>query len=301
MNLKQLRYFLSIARTGSVTRSAEELHLTQPALTRGIHNLEEELGVELFKRLPRAMLLTKFGHAYRRHAQSVFVQLENAQAELQHLASKSEDEIVIGAGPTWLMGRLPHILTDVISRYPTTGISVRGGFDQQLREMLRNGEIDFALTEISSDPHNCDLVQEALISARYAIACGKDHPLARHEKVKLSQLLGFPWALPDFALSAQERLIGVFRAQGLPFPTPLIRSTSMNFIIRMLETSDALSFLVESSLGAHQANSVVAVDLDHELPSRNAGIVLRPDSWISPVTHELLNAIRTDCLEHPLQ
>lgn len=301
MNLNQLRYFLSITKTGSVTRSAEELNLTQPALTRGIRKLEEELGVELFKRLPRAMLLTRFGDAFYRHAQSVFVQLENAQSELQHLAKRTEDEIVIGAGPTWLMGRLPHILTDVLSRFPNTGISVRSGFDQQLREMLRSGEIELALTEVSDDPYNSDLAQESLICARYVIACGENHPLARKKRVKLSQLLNFPWALPDFAFSAQERLAGLFRAQGLAAPTPLIRSTSFNFILRMLEISDALSFVVESSLGAHQRNSVVAVDIDHELPSRHAGIVLRQDSWISPVTNELIKALRLDCLQHPLQ
>lgn len=301
LNLNQLRYFLSIAKTGSVTRSAEELNLTQPALTRGIRNLEDELGVELFKRLPRAMLLTRFGDAFCRHAQSIFVQLENAQSELRHLSKRTEDEIIIGAGPTWLMGRLSHILTDVISRFPSIGISVKNGFDQHLREMLRSGEVDLVLTEVSSDPDNSDLVQEALISAKYAIVCGEKHPLARKRKVKLAQLLNFPWALPDFAFSAQERLAGLFGAQGIPAPSPLIRSTSLDFILRMLETSDVLSFVVESTIGPSRGNSIVAIDIDHELPTRHAGIILRRDSWINPVTIDLIETVRKDCLEHPRQ
>ena len=301
MNLNQLRYFLSIANTGSVTRSAEELNLTQPALTRGIRNLEEELGVELFRRLPRAMVLTRFGEAFCRHAQSIFVQLENAQSELQHLSRRTESEIVIGAGPTWLMGRLPPILNDVLSRFPNTGISVRSGFDQHLREMLRSGEVDLVLTEISSDPENDDLVQEALISARYAIACGAHHPLAKRKKVRLAQLLHYSWALPDHAFSAQERLTGLFGAQGIPAPTPLIRSTSLDFILRMLETSDVLSFVVESTIGPSRGNSIVAVDIDQELPTRHAGIVLRRDSWVSPVTNDLIETVRADCRVHPWQ
>lgn len=301
MNLNQLKYFLSIAKTGSVTKSADELHLTQPALTRGIRKLEEELGVELFRRLPRAMLLTRFGEAFLRHAQSVFVQLENAQSELTHLSSRTADEIVIGAGPTWLLGRLPQILNQVLAAFPNTGIRVRSGFDQQLREMLRNGEVELALTEVSNDPYNSDLQQEALISARYAIACRRDHPLAKHSKIPLSQLLHYPWALPDFAFSAQERLSGLFRAQDLPAPTPTIRSTSLNFILRILETSDALSFVVESSLTAYPQENIIALDIDHELPKRQAGIVLRSDSWLSPAANELIRVLREDCRLHPLQ
>jgi DNA-binding transcriptional LysR family regulator len=301
LNLNQLRYFLSIANTGSVTRSAEELNLTQPALTRGIKNLEDELGVELFKRLPRAMLLTRFGDAFFRHAQSIFVQLENAQSELQHLARRTDDEIVIGAGPTWLMGRLPQILTDVLSRFPGTGISVRSGFDQYLREMLRSGEVDLVLTEVSSDPDNSDLVQESVISAKYAIVCGANHPLARTKQVKLAQLLNYRWALPNLAVSAQERLTGLFGAQGIPAPTPLVRSDSLDFILRILETSDVLSFVVESTIGPSRGNTVVAIDIDHDLPIRHAGIVLRRDSWMSPVTTDLIETIRADSLLHPWQ
>jgi DNA-binding transcriptional LysR family regulator len=301
LNLNQLRYFLSIANTGSVTRSAEELNLTQPALTRGIKNLEDELGVELFKRLPRAMLLTRFGDAFFRHAQSIFVQLENAQSELQHLAKRTDDEIVIGAGPTWLMGRLPQILTDVLSRFPGTGISVRSGFDQYLREMLRSGEVDLVLTEVSSDPDNSDLVQESVISAKYAIVCGENHPLASSKKVKLAQLLNYGWALPNLAVSAQERLTGLFGAQGIPAPTPLVRSDSLDFILRILETSDVLSFVVESTIGPSRGNTVVAIDIDHDLPIRHAGIVLRRDSWMSPVTTDLIETIRADSLLHPWQ
>ena len=296
-----LRAFLRVAETGSFSAAALDLNLTQPALTRGIRKLEEELGVELFKRLPRAMILTRFGEAFCRHAQSIFVQLENAQSELQHLSKRTEDEIVIGAGPTWLMGRLSHILTDVLSRFPSTGISVRSGFDQHLREMLRSGEVDLVLTEISSDPDNSDLVQEPLISAKYAIVCGQNHPLAKRKNVKLAQLLNFPWALPDFAYSAQERLSGLFGAQGIPTPTPLIRSTSLDFILRMLETSDVLSFVVESTIGARGGNSIVAIDIDHELPTRHAGIILRRDSWISPVTSDLIQTVRADCLVHSWQ
>ncbi|MGJ8532060.1 MAG: LysR family transcriptional regulator [Alphaproteobacteria bacterium] len=301
MNLNQLRFFLSIAETGSVTRSAELLHLSQPALTRGIRQLEEELGVSLFQRLPRAMRLTRFGTSFLRHAQSVFVQLENAQAELQHLSERTEDEIVIGSGPTWTMGGLAEIVGSVLRTYPNLSIKVRTGYDQQLADMLRSGEVDFALTDISRDPDKDDLSQEPLIHCQYVVACRNDHPLAGEKNVSLERLLAFPWAMPDRALSAYDRLAGLFRAESLPVPVPLLQSTSFNFILRLLETSDALSFVVESSLQTPYQNPIVAVDMEVPLPIRHAGIVMRPDSWISPATEALIDQLRAHCKQNPIQ
>lgn len=202
MQLHQLKYYLSVAQTGSVTRSAQALSLSQPALTRGIRQLETELGVELFVRLPRAMRLTRFGEAFLKHAQSVFVQLENAQAELLHLSQRTEDEIVIGAGPTWIMGSLAKITGAISNAHPHIALKVRGGYDQQLTDMLRSGEVDFILTEISRDSAKSDLVQEPLVHAKYVVACRQDHPLAKEKRVGLETLLTYPWALPDLAHSA---------------------------------------------------------------------------------------------------
>ena len=301
MNFNQLKYFISIAKTRSVTRSAEELHLSQPALTRGIRQLEQELGVDLFERLPRAMRLTRFGESYLRHAQSVFVRLENAQAELEHMSQKSEDELVIGAGPSWIHGCLPQIAGQMSRTFPDVAIRIRSSYDQQLTTLLREGEVEFILTEISSDRDKKDLVQEPLISCPYVVVARADHELATDAGITLERLLDFPWAMPDLALSAQDRLVGLFRSQNLPAPTPLFRSTSFGFIMRVLETTDALSFVVSSSLKMSGSGQVVALDLAQDMPVRHAGIVSRTDSWASPVTEAWIGTLRDYCASHPVQ
>ncbi len=301
MNFNQLRYFLSVAETGSVTRSAEAMHLSQPALTRGIRHLEQELGVELFQRLPRAMRLTCFGESYLRHARSIFVQLENAQAELTQMSAGTKDEIVIGAGPTWIMGSLPEIAGKISRTHPNSTVRVRSGYDKQLIQMLRNGEVDFILTEMSRDPGRDDLTQEPLIHCRYVVACRSGHPLAHETRVGLERLLSFPWAMPELALSAEDRLAGLFRSQNLPPPAPLLQSTSLSLILRFLEASEALSFVVESTVYAAHNQSIVAVEVDLELPVRHAGIVMRPNSWISPATRALIGELRAHCARNPFQ
>jgi hypothetical protein len=91
----------------------------------------------------------------------------------------------------------------------------------------------------------------------------------------LSDLLEFPWAMPDQAVSAMDRLKGIYLAESLLPPEPQIRSTSLIFILRLLGSSNALSFVVRSSLADAEQNDIIALDVDHKLPVRYAGIVKR--------------------------
>lgn len=301
MNLTHLKFFIAVAEHGSTTRAAEALHITQPAVTRGIRQLEDELKVELFERLPRAMRLTRFGKGYLRHAQAVFVQLENARDEMRHLADNPVEDVVIGAGPTWLMGNLPAIVGKLTRNYPNVSVRVRGGYDQQLLAMLNRGEVAFILTETSGAHFPADLVQEPLIHCDYVVVCRRNHPLAARKKVPLSDLLSFPWAMPDQAVNALERLEGIFSGESLRAPTPHIRSTSLSFILKLLSTSDALAFVVRSSLGEIAPDRITTVDVDRQMPVRHAGIVKRQAAWESPVVRVLIEMLRADCKMNPVQ
>lgn len=301
MNLSHLRYFIAVAEHGSTTRAAQVLHISQPAVTRGIKLLEEELGVALFDRLPRTMQLTRFGQAYLRHARAVFAQLDNGLAEMRHLSATPIEEVIIGAGPTWLMGSLPGIAGRFSRLYPGVSLRIRGGYDRQLLEMLNKGEVDFVLTETSDAPLGNGLVQEPLISCEYIVACRRGHPLAARSGVSLTDLQAHPWAMPDQAANALDRLSGLYLAQNLRPPKPHIRSTSLSFILNYLLGSDALSFVVKSSLHNAGLQDIVAIDVEQDLPIRHAGIVQRRDTWESPVVAKLLELLRDECRRNPIQ
>lgn len=301
MKLTQLKYFIAVAEAKSTTKAAKILNLTQPAVTRGIRQLEAELGIELFVRLPRSMRLTRFGEAYLKHARAIFVQLENAQAEISYLEKNPVEEIVIGAGPTWLRSLLPEVVGDFSREFPDVSIRVRGGYDQQLLSMLDRGEVAFVLTETSNEKPQTSHTQEPLIYSEYVVAARKDHPLATLKQVTLEQLLKFPWAMPDQAASALDRLHGLYLTSSLPAPEPQIKSTSLNFILKLLTRSDALSFVVKSSLDEKLWQEVIPLSVDTVMPVRHAGIVKRSDSWQSPVVEQLVSRLRASCIENPEQ
>lgn len=301
MNLTHLRYFIVIAEVGTITQAAQVLNVTQPAVTRGLKLLESELGVALFERHPRKMQLTRYGTGFLRHARIVFSQLENANSEIRHMLKTPVQDILIGAGPSWLTGELPLVVGELSRIYPELSIRVRSGYDQQLREMLTKGELAFVLTELSNDGVSDEFEQEPLIECDYIVACRKGHPLSSLKDVKLEKLLDYTWAMPDQAHRALDRLQGIFQSENLPSPQPLIRSTSLSFILRFLETSDALSFVVRSSLVQHERLQILAANIDHQLPSRSAGIIRRKNSWESPPVEKCIRLLREKCAMRPIQ
>lgn len=301
MNHTHLKFFREVAAQQSITKAAEALNVTQPAVTRGIRQLEEKLQVELFDRLPRAMRLTRFGESYLRHVNVIFSQFDSARAELAHLQNAPEEELVIGAGPTWLMGVLPIVLGEFSRSYPNVSIRVRGGYDKQLFGMLERGEVSMVLSDTSGTRIGENLIEEPLIHCEYVVACRKGHPLAEREKVPLSELLNYAWAMPDQAERALGRLQGLYQAESLNAPVPLIRSTSLGFILRFLGKSDALSFVVRSSLDRAQPDRITSVDVNQVLPIRHAGIVRRSDDWDSPAVVALTDLLRRNCKKNPIQ
>ncbi|AQZ51658.1 LysR family transcriptional regulator [Martelella mediterranea] len=295
MNLQNLRYLLSIAETGSMTRSAEQLNMTQPALSRGLAALEEEVGAQLFVRLPKAMRLTVFGRVMVRRAQGIFRQLEDAQHEIRHLQEHEETELSVGSGPVWLTGLLPRAINLTTRDLPGVSISVIGGFERQLAELVRRGQVAFILTELTDDPEFSDLHSEPLASARYAVVARRGHPLERAGTLELPDLLEFPWIMPDKAVNAQKRLDGLFQTEGLTPPVARIRSTSNGFITTYLEQSDALTFAVTPILRGHP--SLTELPLSRSLPKRTTGIQRLRDDWLSPAAEKMLEHLRSLTLQ----
>ncbi|MDZ5699477.1 LysR family transcriptional regulator [Chelativorans sp. M5D2P16] len=291
MNLQNLRYLLSIAETGSMTRSAEQLNMTQPALSRGLAALEEEVGARLFVRLPKTMRLTVFGHVMVRRAQMVFRQLEDAQHEIRHLQEHEETELAVGAGPIWLTGLLPRAISLTTQEMPGVSISVVGGFERQLAELARRGQVAFILTELTEDPEFTDLLSEPLTSARYAIIARRGHLLETKGPLELSDLLDYPWVMPDKAVNAQKRLDGLFQTEGMTPPVARIRSTSNGFIATYIEQTDALTFAVTPML--RDRPGLTALPLSRVLPKRTTGIQRLPDNWLSPAAKRMIEHLKT--------
>ncbi|MFN3653282.1 MAG: LysR family transcriptional regulator [Armatimonadota bacterium] len=172
MELSQLRSFLQVAHQGSVTRAAEELCLTQPAVTRHIQALERECSARLFERTERGMRLTEAGAALRDYAQRSLALLDEAQIAVADLQRGVSGRLVLGAGVTTSIFRLPEWLRAFREQYPGVDVLVRTGRSREVARMALEREIDLGL--VTSRVEYPELRLEALFDEEIVLVARRE-------------------------------------------------------------------------------------------------------------------------------
>jgi len=195
MDLKHLRAFLTVADTGNVTRAAELLHLVQPAVSRQLRLLEEDLGAPLFERERHGMVLTAAGHALAGYARRAMMELDRARVEIAGTGTGISGLVTLGLLPSTIDTLSSPLVTALASTYPGIRIRIAMGYAGTLLRWLVSGEIDAALlygAERSPDVQTTPLIEEPLwvIGSRTA-------GLRRDKPVALASLAGHKLVLPS--------------------------------------------------------------------------------------------------------
>jgi LysR family transcriptional regulator of gallate degradation len=299
VNLRQLEYFLAIARAQSMSAAATELGVAQPTLTKSIAALEQELGVSLFRRQPRGVELTEFGVSLLRHAETVNVQMRDAVREIASLRGGTSGTVAIGAGPAWLRRHLPLAVGRTLERNPAVRVRVEGGFDDVLLRALRRGEVDFIVAELPSPEMAQDLTLMPLTSDSLGVICRAAHPLLRRRRIAMADLLAYPWVMPPRSTRTQRRLEALFVAAGLPPPETRVETESMAFLIQTVIASDTLSFTVKTTLAMPESRGLRLLNVPALASVRRAGVITRKDGWLSPAAQAIVDELKAICALEP--
>ena len=195
MNLRRLRHFDTLYRLGSYARAADELGLTQSALTRSIQKLEEELGATLFDRTTHYVRPTSDADRLIRSARDVIAASANLEQEARGLGQPTGGTVAVGSGPY----PLQPLLTDAIARFaeahPGVRVTVTGGPSEQLLETLVDRRLDLVVcnrAKFAASAHADEVLCIPLPPEPLVIVCAPDHPLAKGQ----GDSADFPWALP---------------------------------------------------------------------------------------------------------
>ena len=191
MELRVLNYFLAVAREGSITRAANTLHLTQPTLTRQIHELEEELGQKLLVRGKYRMLLTPEGVVLRKRAEEIFDLVAKTEAEFRAIGDSVSGDVYLGCGESDVMKYIAGVMQTVREQYPQIRFHIYSGNAADVMERLDSGFLDFGIliqpVDISRY-HHMELPEKD----RWGVIMRTDCALARKKYVVLSDLYGLP-------------------------------------------------------------------------------------------------------------
>ncbi len=191
MELRVLKYFLTVAREENITKAANLLHITQPTLSRQLMQLEEELGIKLFQRGRHNIMLTEEGMLLRRRAQEIVDLTEKTEKELVHGAETVSGEISIGCGETQNMKPLCEMIAAFQEKYPEVVFHIYTAIADDVTERLENGVLDMGLLLEPVEISRYHFVRMPL-EEKWQVLMRKDCPLAKKEKICPSDLAGLP-------------------------------------------------------------------------------------------------------------
>lgn len=211
MELDQLRYFLQVARRGNFTRTAEDLIISQSALSRSVQKPEEELGQPVFERKTRSVSLTDTGTLLQARAQQVFAIQDDTKAEITD--DGKSGRVRIGAIPTIAPYFLPEVLRRFSAAFPKATVVVQENTTEVLLRSCAQGEIDLAIIAIPVATKYLEV--EVLFEEELFLVLPPDHPLADKSRIRLSDVKPYPFVLLDEAHCLSDNIVSFCRQRSV--------------------------------------------------------------------------------------
>jgi DNA-binding transcriptional LysR family regulator len=292
LDSRRLKHFLAVYDLRSIGQAAEKLFLTQPALSKSIRQLEEDLEVKLFDRTPLGVVPTVYGDALAQHARVIRSEMRHAETEIANLRGAVKGHVTVGCGPSVAASLMPLATEKLRKAKPGIRFTIIEGLVDTILPALRRGEIDLAVGAWPR-PADSDVTAETLVRDRVCVVAGPRHVLTRKKTVELSDLLEFPWVLPPESQRFRQLLEETFLAKGLSPPTPSVTSNSATFIRTMLLDNLSLSFLPMQSLPLkNRSSTLVALPVAGLSREIEVTITFRERAVIPPAVHALIAALR---------
>jgi DNA-binding transcriptional LysR family regulator len=220
LDTQSLQAFLAVADTESFSLAGQRLHLTQPAVSKRIANLELSLNSQLFDRLPRKIILTPAGEALLPKAKHIIAELLEIKTELANLSGDISGTLRIGTSHHIGLHHLPHLLRQFHMAYPQVNLAMQFLGSEAACEALAQGELDIAFATLPLDDHP-KLDMQAVWRDPLCFVCAHTHPLADVKKPSLADLTQFEGILPEVNTVTFEIIESAFKRDNLSLHTAL--------------------------------------------------------------------------------
>jgi LysR family carnitine catabolism transcriptional activator len=269
---------LAVARETNMTRAASQLHLTPSALSMLVRSLEDDLGMRLFKRTTRRVVLTEAGIQLFPTVEMVLMQLESGIANLQKLQRLKALQLRIAASPLLASALLPKVIASFRAQHPQVTVILMDALNEALPDLVRRGEIDIAFCTANSDV--ADLTSHLLYVDKLMLTCHVDHPLAQAREVSWSSLVDEPMILMRHG-SGLRSLVDKNIAKWCKHLEPAYEVSQVATALGLVAEGQGLSILpsyaISRAQAASQALSIATVALVEPVVEREI-VALMPSS-----------------------
>jgi len=285
LKLRDLHLLIAVVQQGSMAKAAAELGVSQPAVSKGIADMEHTLGLRLLDRGRNGIEPTAYGRALVKRGLIIFDELKQGVEELEFLADPSVGSLRIGSTESIAAGMLPAIIECFWRDYPGVHLDVAQTVISTLHyRELRERSIDLLIGRIPTPFIEDDLEADVVYDDQVVVVAGRQSKWARSRRVRLADLSGEPWILPPTDTLHGSLTDELFRASGAEIPRAPITTLSMHLCCRLVASGRFLAILPISIL-RFGGRDLALKALPIKLPAqpRPVGIVTLKNRTLSPV------------------
>jgi len=297
VSIRHLRAALAVARHESFRRAAEELHLSQPALSLAVSQLEENLGVTLFDRTSRMVRPTEVGTAFLGNAARLMADFESLVTDIGNVRRSRRGRVVVSC-LTSVTGRImPLVLAACHRRFPEVELVIRDEVATKVMEMVRSGEVDLGLAMSWHEPIE-GTIFEPLLRDAFQIVCPKDHRFAAMKTVRWSDIAGETF----IAFAPNSGSHAVVNAQLLNQDIKVARMivvSQLAAVQGMLEAGLGISVLPRLAHPVPDHPTLTSRPLIRPALDRIIGLIRRTDRSLSPAAAAFREVLRDTVREGP--
>ncbi|MEN9627586.1 MAG: hypothetical protein RJA10_813 [Pseudomonadota bacterium] len=286
MDLRDLRYFETIAELQHLGRASAQLHRTQPALTSSIRRLEADCGAALFEKAGRGIRLTEAGRVLLKWAQRMRFDVEDARRELQSIGAGLTGHVRIGIVPTAAQFLLPAVARQLLAEAPSVTLRTVVALVDTLRPQLRAGELDLMVaTASAAEP---GWTSKPLTEDTIVVAASERHPVFR-SRPTLRDLAAYAWALQPPGAPTRDWLDHTFDRHRLPRPRVQVETTMLLMLPALIVQTGLLSFISRHHLeGEARIRGLKEVPVKGAAMQRRLVITHRSNGFLTPATRRLI-------------
>jgi DNA-binding transcriptional LysR family regulator len=291
---RQLRAFLAICDAGSLGMAAAALHVTQPALSRMVKRLEDQLGVALFERRSTGMELTTYGEALLPHATVLSAEGARALEQINSLRGLGHGTLRIGSVASAAIIVLPPVLDRILTQWPNLHVQITEAVEDILETALTSNSIDVVISGPIRESEEIMQVGEHRFSDRYSAICAANHPLQKRRELTLADLAGERWVMPPEEAEPRKQFVALAAKLGAAAPRVAVETRYPAVIKALVARTKFLGWLPEPLFAAEESAGLIKrLPVKQLSITRRFFVFRRRRSAIPPPVQKFLEALRS--------
>ena len=293
LKFRQLEVFRTVVETGSISKAADKLNVTQPAVSRTVRELEELFETPLVRRTSRGVIATDSGGVLATHAGNIYGEIRDVWDSLNSLREADSGHVVVGVFVTGATYLIPRAIDMVLEKSPRVVVSIREGTNDVLLPELADGDIDLVVGRVPDTTYS-GVTYTPLYDETMCVVASPSNALGEQQNLSLADLVSESWIMPIMQSPVHEVARRVFDQAGLAFPLKVVESLSMPTNINLLANSNMIQ-LMSTRVAVHyeELGMLKRLPMDPIGEFGTVGVATSDSQALNPAAAMMLDALKS--------